>query len=182
MASAKRGIVQRVYSAQDVILIGSKIGMEFNLSWITSVRTSNYIVQPRGELPKGIKTSVRYKNKHSLYTFADVCLILFLRSVSHGNSYSVTTRQGRVINRKGLGTLSLLKKHTIPLTKLVKEMVDRRIDYLFGSPTFSDYEHHVTLTCENYPWNLVTVDVNVLIHSVYCAIQSVEKEIAVIGI
>lgn len=166
-------IVEKQFTPKQVAMIFSALGFEVKscLAWLNLWKNYSKTFQPAGQKTRKVNPRTKKSDpKMALYTFVDVCLIVWVRSVSSGN----------VINSKSKpGGLSLRRTDILEFAPVVKRSiraVSKNRTKKVKSNKGRDPRFLQRYPAEDCPWNSVTFDFEFLVEDVAKAILKLKKQ------
>ena len=159
-------IIKDEYTAREVADIFSQLGLlhKSPFAWLNWLKNSNKIFEPNGDSRERREwRSSRIKNiKISKYTFADVCIAIWVRSVASGN-----------IRQNNSGGVAMLHRDIVKLVPDVLKQIariEKRYDKSIRMEWYRDY-----VVSSDFNWNRLSVNCLYLAENVVNSIMALEK-------
>jgi len=161
-----KAIIKDEYTAKEVAEIFSQLGLlhKSPFAWLNWLKNSNKIFEPNGDSRERREwRSSRIKNiKISKYTFADVCIAIWVRSVASGN-----------IRQNNSGGAAMLHRDIVKLVPdILKQItaIEKRYDKAIRLGEYPEY-----LASSVFTWNQLSVNCLYLTESVVNSIMALQK-------
>jgi len=159
-------IIKDEYTAKEVAAIFAQLGLlhKSPLAWLNWLKNSHKMFEPRGETrSRKVWDHKKFKElKISKYTFADVCLAIWVRSVASGN-----------IRQNKKGGIAILHKDIVKLAPDVLKQIKTIEKKYDKALMFVEYPYYIAGSI--FTWNQLSVNCLYLAESVVNSIMALQK-------